>query len=84
MTSEEAVAIAERYLAAKGVSRGPLRLTHYFIGDEYDPTCRPPPHWSVYFWYDQPVADPPDDMAKTCLCVTVDDASGAAQLICWL
>jgi hypothetical protein len=82
MTGDEAVGIAERYLAASGVPHGPLRLTHYFTGAESDEPR--PPAWGVYFWYGEPVADPPDDMASTCLCVSVDVATGAARLISWL
>jgi hypothetical protein len=84
MTREDAVAIAERLLAAEGSPHGPLRFTRFLTGAEYDPTCRPPPHWSVYFWYGEPVADPPDDLAETCVCVTVDDASGEAQVVWWM
>ncbi len=82
MTREEAVAIAKRYLAAEGVSSGPLRLAHYFTGAEYSEPQ--PPSWGVYFWHDEPVVNPPDSMAETCLCVNVDDASGAARLVWWL
>jgi hypothetical protein len=83
MTSEDAVAIAERYLSTKGVAHGPLRTTHYFPVAQ-DETLTVPACWAVYFWDDQPVETPPDDMAATCLCVNVDPASGAAQLVCWL
>jgi len=82
MTSDQAVSIAERYLAANGVSCGPLRLAHYFTGAESDEPQ--PSAWGVYFWYGEPIENPPDDMAKTCLCVNVDDASGAAELTRWL
>jgi hypothetical protein len=84
MTSAEAVAIAERYLAAEGVSHGPMRFTRFRTGTECEPEYRPPPHWSVYFWYGEPLADPPDSIAETCLCVTVDDVFGTAQLIWWM
>jgi hypothetical protein len=82
MTCEEAIALAERYMAEKGISSGPMRLAHYFTGAEFD--VPQPPSWGVYFWDSEPVENPSDDMAETCLCVTVDDASGAASLVSWL
>jgi hypothetical protein len=82
VTSDEAVAIAERYLAANGISSGPLRLTHFFTGAEYE--VPQPPAWGVYFWDGEAVENPPDDRAATCLCVNVDDSTGVARLVCWL
>jgi hypothetical protein len=83
MTREEAVAIAERYLATHRVVSGPLRLARYCTGAEYG-ELQKGPAWAVYFWYDKPVENPPDDMAETCLCVDVDVTSGKAKLLCWL
>jgi hypothetical protein len=83
MTREDAVAIAERYLATHRIAAGPLRLARYFTGAEYGEP-RQGSAWAVYFWYDKPVENPPADMAETCLCVDVDEASGTAKLVCWL
>ncbi len=83
MTREEVVAIAERFVAGLDFEVGPVEVVHYFDGSQYS-TPRPP-HWGVYFkdltpaghWRRQAWGDVPT-------IVMVDDATGRAELFCYL
>ena len=84
MTREEAVAIAERFVADHGLDVGPLENAIFVDGSQFaDP--KPPPSWSVYFKDMTPADDERrerrGDMPAI---VIVDDATGRARLFCYL
>ena len=89
MTREQAIAIAEQYVAAKGLSVGPVCAAWFSDGSEYIECTPSPPSWTVHFAYNGPPWEELPEERREILSVTwdaptivsVDDVSGRAELV---